>query len=121
MTKLSAELSFLLDASVTTTSSLDTETILPALAIKIAEGVPVTLCRLCLFDKDRHMLTTLGVHTLHPLGNWRPVTGEQWLLKDMPRLRAAVDNAEVTLIVAGNRTADLERKDSRSSSPTALR
>jgi diguanylate cyclase (GGDEF)-like protein len=94
------ELSFLLDTSTETTSSLETGTVLPALAMKIAMGVPVTLCRVCLLDKDRHMLTTLGVHALHPLNGSQPATGEQWLLETMPRLRAAVDNAQVTLLTA---------------------
>ncbi len=119
--KYSTELDFLLDASATTTSSLDTETVLPALAVKIAAGIPVTLCRLCLFDKDRHMLTTRGVHALHALGDWQAVVGEQWLLKDMPRLRAAVDNAQVTLIVASKGTTDLERNEQQALFPDGIK
>ena len=119
--KHSTELGFLLDTSATTTSSLDTATVLPALAVKIAAGIPITLCRLCLFDKDRHMLTTLGVHALHALGDWQPVVGEQWLLKDMPRLRAAVDNAEVRLIVASDGTTDLGRNEQQALFPDGIK
>ena len=91
---------------------------MPALAMKIAVGVPVTFCRVCLLDRDRHVLTTLGVHALHPLGDVQPVAGEQWQLEKMPRLRAAVDNAEVTLLTAKDAATEPEKDEQKTLFPS---
>ncbi len=90
-TQRSGQLSLLLDTSVTAARSLDLDETLPRLAEKIARGLPVTSCRICLLDPTHQYLVTRGAYVLHSEPGWEPSVGQRYPVNGLPLHRQAVE------------------------------
>ena len=88
----------LLDANRTVTASLNLYETLPALAEKIAHGLPSTFCRIGLLDEERGHLITYGVHPIRKLDGWHAALGERCLLEELPRHLEAVRSEKPVIV-----------------------
>jgi Nif-specific regulatory protein len=92
-------LSVLLDTCTVLSASLSSQRILQGLAEKLATALPVTFCRVSLFDEDTEELSVASAAAIRPL-EWEPGIGERYPALSDSYYRPCVKNLETVILRA---------------------
>lgn len=104
-------LALLLDTGTIAASSLDLRVTLPNLAEKIARGVPLTFCRICLLDADQTRLKVAAAFPLRPLLGWEPNIDRDYALADLACHQKAMLTQQVVMIRSGDPSLVMDEKE----------
>ena len=91
------ELELLLDTVTATSSTLELDHILRALADKMTTSVRATFCRIALLDEMNQTLTIRAAFAAHDL-DWDPGLGRQYASADAPWHRQAIEGGETMIL-----------------------
>ena len=91
-------LRLLLEASAAVSASLELKVTLPQLAERIAKGLPVTACRVCLLDRPTQSLVDMGMYPLRALAGDFLQRGQRWRLEDLPWHRRAIESGKTLVL-----------------------
>ena len=94
-------LDLMLDISRTVSSSLKIDHVLQVLAVRIAEAVGSTYCRICLLDEDGQNLNVIAAYPARKM-QWDSAVGNSMPLSELPDHRRAIESQEAA-VVGGRR------------------
>ncbi len=91
------KLELMLDVSSTVSSSLKLEQVLQVLAVRIAEAVDATFCRVSLLDDEKESLSIVAAYPVRDM-DWEPAIGRALPLSELPDHRQAVETGKAVIV-----------------------
>jgi diguanylate cyclase (GGDEF)-like protein len=91
-------LSTLLQVGMLASKPEDLKWTLSRIAEMITRDIPVSSCQICLLNSTGEQLITYGAYPLRPTIDWNVEIGQSYLLKNMPKLREALNTNQSVVI-----------------------
>ncbi len=111
LTRHNHALALLVETNTIVATALDFQSMMPRLAEKIATGIPVTLCSVCLVENETGNLIVLGVYPLRPLTGWHKGVGQSLSLEDLKWHRKVVETGQPSVIRQDDSAMAMDEKE----------